>query len=233
MGNEAMIGDVPKSTFGMSIDLLAKVRDGAIAAASLERFLKGQNPFMTTEDILGEWHEMYWKIFKIDPGLDRVTMPETRPGFGWAVPRVPEISTNLLWEAYRERWNIYSYAGGDLETAVPTNDRHYSRGPYGIWVRDRREADEELKNLSAGDIVGKKLATMTLDERLALGLFFATRVSLGLHVDVEKVTLCAGSRDRDGNVPYVHWHAGRRELYVSSCRVRRAYPSLRAREVVS
>ncbi len=228
-----MLGDVPKSTFGMSIDLLRKVRDGAIAPQSLDRFLKGQNPFMTAEDILGEWHEMYWKIFKIDPGLDRITMPEVRPGFGWAIPRVPEIPTNLLLGACRERWLTQSYIGDDLEVGVPTNERHYSQGPYGIWVRDRCEADDELKNFSAEQIAKKKLMTITLDERLALGLFYATRVSLGLHLDVENVTLCSGSRYSDGFVPGVSWNAASRRLYVSWYSPQNHFPFLRSRAVVS
>lgn len=199
-----MIGDVPKSVFGMSID-----------------------------DVLGEWREMYWKIFKIDPCLDRIMMPEEKLGFGWAIPRVSEIPINLLWEACKERWATYSYAGDNLEEAVPTNERHYLKGPYGIWVRDRREADEELKNTSADQIAKKGFATITLDERLALGLFFASRVSLGLHLDVENVTWCTGSRYSDGRVPRVSWRPGARRLCVDACRPGRSGAGLRARAVVS
>jgi len=54
----------------------------------------------------------------------------------------------------------------------------------------------------------------------------------GEHLDIENMTLCAGSRYTDGCVPHVYWYPDFRELRVYWCRPGVAFGVLRSREVV-
>ena len=179
---------------------------------------------------LDMWLDMYWLIFRIEPDVFKLALPASRPGFNWLVPCFPEIPTNLVWQAHQDRYSCYSCVGNDPESAVPENDRSYVKGPYGIWVRDRIEADEKLKDLSANVLRDRRVAGITLDERLRLELFYWVR-SRGQHLDIENWTLCAGSRDSNGRVPRVRWSGVK--LEVAWCGPGHADPALRAREVVS
>ena len=75
---------------------------------------------------------------------------------------------------------------------------------YAIWVRDRVEADEELKNKSADDLKASGTNCIILEERLMLEFFYYWKNKS--HLDIQNVTLCAGSRYSDGGVPCVSWY---------------------------
>jgi hypothetical protein len=47
-------------------------------------------------------------------------------------------------------------------------------------------------------------------------------------LDIKNVTLCAGSRYDDGDVPFVHWGGGK--VYVDWCNPRSALGLLRSRQ---
>ncbi len=112
-----------------------------------------------------------------------------------------------------------------------TSDRTPKNGPYAVRVRDRVEADEELKNLSAEDIKAQKINTETLEERFMHEIKFFRETEK--HLDVKNVTLCAASRWDDGGVPGVRWseYDGKMSVY----RYGPAYADdfLRARRAVS
>ena len=180
--------------------------------------------------LLDAWLDMYWLIFQIEPDISKLKIPALKKNFNWLIPCFPEIPTNLVWEAHKERYPCYSYAGDDLEKAVSKDDRTYKKGPYGIWVRDRVEADEEFKDLSANVLRKRSVLGITLDERLRLELFYWVR-SRGQHLDTKNITLCAGSRHSLGRVPHVYWDDGR--LRVRWYFPVNANPHLRSREVVS
>lgn len=94
---------------------------------------------------------------------------------------------------------------------VTKNDRT-SKTAYAKRFRDRVEADEELnKNLSANQCVAQGIQGITLLERLLLELWYFFQTSGG-HLDLQNVTLCAGSRDDGGYVPYVHWSGYKLEV---------------------
>ncbi|MEK9158133.1 MAG: hypothetical protein AAB638_03060 [Patescibacteria group bacterium] len=112
----------------------------------------------------------------------------------------------------------------DKEARTTTN------GPYVIWLRDRVEADEELRSLSADDLVQRCTNCITEAERIALEGWFHWKT--GGHLDIKNVTLSAGSRWLDGSVPVSNWIANS-EFCVGGCRVDGRFDSFRAREVVS
>jgi len=108
------------------------------------------------------------------------------------------------------------------------NERDWNK-TYAIWVRARREADKELQSLSAEQIEEKGIKTLTLAERLWLGLDWWLEKKQ--HLDVNNITLCAGSRDSHGCVPHVSWYRGR--MRVDWFGPRDDSPRLRARAAVS
>lgn len=111
-----------------------------------------------------------------------------------------------------------------------TNDREPTE-EYTAKFKANIEADEELKNLSANELKEKGIKGITLLERLLLELDYFKRT--GGHLDVDKVTLCSGSRRSGGRVPRVHWNAGHRKLYVHWYCLSNSDSRLRARAVVS
>ena len=78
-----------------------------------------------------------------------------------------------------------------------------SKKAYSIRVKNVQEADEELKNLSANELKEKGIQGITLLERIVLELDYFKET--GKHLDIDNWTLCSGSRDADGYVPYAYW----------------------------
>lgn len=102
------------------------------------------------------------------------------------------------------------------------------KGDYTVYFKDTQEADEENKNLSADDVKAKGMKTITLEERLLLEIAYFKKY--GKHLDEQNVTLCTGSRDRDGSVPSAHWRVD--EFYVCWCYSGGRLGRLRARSAV-
>lgn len=113
----------------------------------------------------------------------------------WATLHMkPEYTVQYLFNECQKLFSCYSW----IDLSKITSERS---GDYTISFKENIEADEEHKNKSASDV--KDLKTITLEERLLLELqyFKAT----GNHLDVNNITLCAGSRDSDGHVPSAYW----------------------------
>jgi len=223
-----VIGDVSGKALGMLRDLMDKLQGGAITLREFELFLNRQNPFVTPDDIREEWQEFYTRVFGLTVDLTEVRIPEERPGFDRALFIPQGLTMNQAIAACRKRFKVYTHVD-DLDRDVSMSDRSPKSGAYAIRLRDRREADEELKNLSANMLAERGTSGITLLERLVLELKY--HYETGEHLDVENVTLCSGSRRSVGSVPDVHWGDG--GLYVDWSSAGRAHDRLRSRAVVS
>lgn len=177
---------------------------------------------------LVEWQEFYKKVFDLDVDLSAVAIPAQQPGFDRLVVVAHGVSMNQAMIACKDRFKTWQYTN-DLDASVTKNDRTAATGPYAVWVRDRVEADEETQNLSADQLAEQKLPGMTLLERIILELHYFDRT--GSHLDVQNLTLCAGSRYSDGYVPRCYWYSGGFGVYWYV--VSHRDPSLRSRVVVS
>ena len=203
----------------------------AVMAIQDRNFIKPRSNIQVgIEDQLKLWQELYKLYF----GLENVKMinperPNPSVRFKQLVVVAKGITLNDVIKAMRTtKMKIWSYSD-DLNSAVATNERTADKGHYAIYVRDTIEADEDLRDTSANEIAKKKTATMTLLERLLLELFIFHWT--GEHLDVKNVTLCAGSRDSVGGVPYVGWLAGRDRVRISWCYADDSSGNLRARAV--
>ena len=169
--------------------------------------------FAVPEDQVKAWEQFYAVYFGIDVDFSKVKLPEKRQGFDQLIVVAKGMTPNKVIEAMRKKFDCHLYAD-DLDQAVPKNDRE-PKGHYAIWIRERVEADEELKNLSANQLEEKGIAGITLLERLLGELFHFWKT--GNHLYIENWTLCSGSRHSDGCVPYVYWDPCKRELRVYGC----------------
>lgn len=228
-----MPGSIPSATLGLLGDIFNKVAAGSFTHRELECFAKRQNPFeikMDQANQLEGWCGLIKELFGIEIDPSSVTVPEQQPGFDRLIVVPKGLTLNRIIEVCREKFeNVWTYSD-NLNESVTENDRTNTE-TYAIWVRERVEADEELKNLSANQLKEQEVPGVTLMERLLheLKYFSETRQ----HLDVANVTLCSGSRYSDGDVPHVGWDADDRELCVNACNPAYRLDDLRTRAVVS
>lgn len=174
-------------------------------------------------ELLGMKSE-YMDFAAASPGNDN-------PNF-WTVPVVKGVTCNKVVVALRKRGvNVILYED-DLDANVTENDRDPNRdGSYIMGFLHTVEADEENKDLSANQLKEQNHKGVTLLEclLLELGYFLAT----GKHLDEKTVTLCAGSRYSNGNIPSVSWDSGYRRVCVSWFNPDDHCNDLRSRSAVS
>jgi hypothetical protein len=183
----------------------------------------------SVEEMVSDQEAFYRSKFGMWRDFSKVTIPLCPEGFDRLII-VPEgMTAHIVYDQCSQLFPCWKYTDRSLDEAVPENERDPKNGTYAIWVRDRQEADVEHKNKSADQIMREELTTETLLERLLHELVYFKET--GQHLDIENVTLCAGSRDSNGDVPSVHWSGD--ELEVSWCDPVDADDVLRAREVVA
>lgn len=226
---ENLVGGVPGSVLGMLADLVFKLRDGVIAPQELAGFVKRENPFGVVENYLTKWQRFYLEVFGIETDLSNIHIPAERPGFGCLVVRLQSLTPQRLFDKCCERFRAWKYTDGNLDDVV-TSERSAKDGSYAVWFRDRVEADEELKNKSADNLKQDGISCITLEERLLLELFYNWKT--GKHLDLQNLTLCAGSRDSDGLVPGVRWGGDGGELLVGWCYTGSRDERIRSRQAV-
>ena len=186
---------------------------------------KGAEP---VTDWFAEMAKFYKDVFGMDLDMSQVALSADPGGFGWALFVAQGITLNQVWAKCKQRFpSSFSVYGDDLDKAVIENDRNTAVG-YVKRFRDRVEADKENKNISASTLKQNGAQSITLLERLLLELWYHWKT--GKHLDIQNWTLCAGSRDNDGDVPCVCWLGCK--LQVSRCHPDLAYGSIRARSEV-
>ncbi len=182
----------------------------------------------TPADWRQEWQKFYQEVFGLTTDLSGVELKDGPGGFGWAVFVAQGITLNQAYAKCRDRFPSSSTYGDDLDKAVPENERTAATA-YAKRFRNRVEADEENKNLSANTLTKEKIQGNTLLERLLLELWYNWRTGGG-HLDLLNWTLCAGSRFHDGGVPCVGWGDG--QFQVSGYRPDYAGEYFRGRSAV-
>lgn len=178
--------------------------------------------------MVGEWRSFYRDYFGINELFCDLRIPNSQPGFDRLILVAQGLTPNKAYDACAKHFPCRRYTN-DLDAAVVQNERDPSKGSCAIWVRDRQEADEELRNFSADQVQQQGIKTMTLLERLLFELKYWDETKQ--HLDIQNITLCSGSRYSGGYVPCVSWDGGKLDVYWYDPRV--ASPVLRARAAVS
>ncbi len=202
-----MIGEVPGNVLGMLADLNHKLQHGTLTPEELGRFLKRENPFPQkgTEQMLAEWAELY-REDGIELDITSIRIPERQKGFDRLIVIAQNLKIQQAYENCAKHFRCWKYTDSNLDGAITKNDRDPVNGAYAIWVRDRVEADKELKNLSANDLERKQISGITLLERLQYEHKYYKET--GKHLDIDDRTFCSGSRSDGGAVPSVDWDGG-------------------------
>jgi hypothetical protein len=162
----------------------------------------------------------------VDSGL---VIPLRRSGFDRLLVMVnTSLTNNGMYDLNDASFRCWRYSK-DLNEEVPDtkDERHPSRGPYAIWVRDCIEADENNNKKSAKNIKEEGIRTITLLERMYLEALVYRET--GQHLDTKNFTLCSGSRNPKGNVPCVRWGS---RFEVGRTDVDKKNGNLRARQVI-
>lgn len=227
-----MLGRPEENLLGIVEDFVTKLNNGAITPGQAKKFLRKEDPWtnsMDTKSQLNRWQEVYQNWFGIEIDLSSIKIPNPPIGFDRLIVVAKGLTMNQVVEVMRTKFKVSLYVE-DLDGNVTKNDR-INTDSYAIWVRDRVEADEENKNLSADDCTAKGIKGETLLERLLHELIYFTET--GKHLDIKNWTLCSGSRHSDGGVPGVDWSSGGAVLRVCWRDPVLRHGSLRARAAVS
>lgn len=228
MSKTQVIGGSPSKLLGLLADQMHKLQHGVITVRELELFLQRKNPFAIS-DIQSEWQEFYRKHFRLEVDFSDVQIPEDIGGFERIIFIPKGLKLNEVLKAFRRQFPAWSYTDG-LDEDVIENIRQSDRN-YVIRLRGQVEADDELESLSAKQLEQEEINCVTLLERLVFELKYWSET--GQHLDVSNITLCAGSRSRDGHVPCVSWGADNSKLHIDWCLPGHAIDRLRARQAVS
>lgn len=180
------------------------------------------------DEMIFEWTLFYKEVFNLDLDFSKVVIPERKPGFTRLLILAQGMTPQRLFDKCKELFPSWKYTDKSLDEIIKS-DRTAKEGPYAIWVRDRIEADEENKNLSADDLEKRGILGTTLEEQLLYVLKFFKET--GKHLDASNCTYCSGSRGSVGRVPCAGWCDGRFLVHWHYTDVRNDH--LRARSVVS
>jgi len=228
--NQSIIGNVSGDVLGMIGDLCGKLKHGSITPEELDLFVNRRNPFEGRREVLVQWETLYREL-GIPADFSGLKIPAKRRGFDRLIVVPQGIKIQQAYDACAKAFTCWKWMDEDFDAIVTENDRNSDNGNYAIWVRERVEADEEWKNKSANQLRERNVPGITFLERLLDELKFFKET--GRHLDIKNVTLCSGSRCRDGRVPHVYFYEFRGKVHVHRYIPGFADDSLRAREVVS
>ena len=161
-------------------------------------------------DLLVDWRSFYRQLFDLNLDFSTLQIPKKQEGFSRLLVMAEGMTPNRFYTKCAELFSCWKYM--DNLDAITSDRDPTKQGSYAIWVRDRVEADEELKNKSANMLEEDGVKGITLPERLAFELKYFKET--GKHLDVKNITLCSGSRYPGGGVPSVHWGAGNGRMNV-------------------
>lgn len=156
-------------------------------------------------DPIAEWRRFYLDYFGLNINLSGVKIPVWQKGLDRVIIVAQGLTYGSVINAMCKKFRVWPYAD-DLDKVINKNDR-WPNGSYAIRVRNRVEADEELKNFSANDLTERGIPGITCLEGLIYELKYFSET--GEHLDVENITLCSGSRYSDGGVPSVAFMYGK------------------------
>jgi len=196
-----------------------------------EMFAKKFDDNKNSRQIKATWQGLYKRWFGLQKDFSDLQVPENYdPRKHFAVIVAQGLTMNQVVVGMKKRFKVSLYEE-DLDASVVHNDRTAENGDYIVLFNKNVEADEEFKNLSANQLKTMSHEGITLLERLLLEVLYFDRTKK--HLDISNWTLCSGSRNSDGYVPFVHWLSSDGKLRVSWDDPVCSHVFLRSRSVVS
>lgn len=157
------------------------------------------------------WRKFYQKHFSLELNFADLVIPKYPLQDRWKLLIIAQgLTLNQVYETMFSLFNIGPYVDG-LGDDVVKNVRN-TRNAYAVWVRDRAEPDVQYLGHSTNAIDPDMKIGITLLERMIMEI--AQFDSSGSPLDIKGATFCSGSRDSNGDVPYVAWFADDRMLSI-------------------
>ncbi len=173
-----------------------------------------------------EWQKFYLTLFGIRIDAKIIKLPARKSDFDRLIIVAKGIAPNRVYATCEKHFScMRSY--NNLDRDVPINDR-MPKQTYAVASRNEIESDRQYKNMCADDLIKKNIRGATLLEHMLFCLkhFWET----GNHLDRRDITMCSGSRYKDGRVPTTISDRGVFKIHWCSRHDR--YPRLRVREVI-
>lgn len=199
-------GNVFERLFKLWGSVCKLVMDGKRSAQQVCDILQNIIEEKTTNDWLADWQKFYNDVFGLELDFSEVRIPEKKDGFDRLIVVACGMTPQRLFDKCQEMFPSLKYTDKNLDEFIKS-DRTVQNGHYAIWVRDRIEADEENRNLSANDLKERGGDEETLEERELHELKFFKET--GRHLDLQNWTLCTGSRNSFGSVPCANCNDGK------------------------
>lgn len=155
-------------------------------------------------NIVAEWQKFYHE-FGVDCDLSNIAIPDDPGGFDRVIIMAQGVTSQLAYDFGDKNFPCWRYTRKNLDKVV-LSERTAQDGAYAIRVRNRKEADEELKNYSYGDLKRNRITGITLEEREIFELKFFNEK--GEHLDELNYTLCSGSLSIFGFAIRAFWFEG-------------------------
>ena len=154
--------------------------------------------------LLKEWDDFYSSVFDINFDKKRLKgflLPRPRLDYK-ELMLIPEgLTLGEAFDVCTEYFPIYTQYN-NLDEQVCNNDRD-CQFAYAIRFNESQEPhDKAIRLLSPVKLRRNHCLSMTLLERLIYGLKFF--IDTGSHLDLKNITVCAGSRDSCGEVPFIY-----------------------------
>lgn len=154
-----------------------------------------------------QWEEFYRQRFELDTDFSLLIdcgIADSDLDYSFLIAVPQGMTMNQVLRVMEKNSKVVTvYA--DLDGHVQDNDRA-TKHSYLALVRRQPEPDDDLLDKSASDLSGSAAVRgINLLERLLLGAWYFWET--GLHLDIEHVTLCTGSRDFDGDIMGVNYLA--------------------------
>lgn len=204
MSKRQVVGSMSEWS-GVLKELFRQIDDGSVSFLQLQALLEHRNPFESMIDVekqVKDWEIFYQEVFGMKVDFFELPIPKHQPGFDRLIIITESMIPERLFNKCKDLFPCWKWTDKNLNEIIES-ERTANNGPYAIWIRDRVEADEELKNFSANNLKKQDIQGITLEERLLYELKFFQET--GKHLDVKNINLCTGSRHDDGSVPSVHW----------------------------
>lgn len=210
--------------FGFSPAMSDIVANGKSGKAKEIVRICGGNPYA---DLVADWERFYQDV-GISVDFSNLVIPAKQDGFDRLIIEAGGLTPQKVYNVCERLFKCRKWIDKSLDEVITHSDRI---GLHAVWVRERKEADEELKNLSANQLKELVVSGITFNER---GLYEAKYFKeTGQHLDMVNITLCSGSRCFDGGVPGVSWGGWRGCMGVSYYAPSYAFGLLRSRQAVS
>lgn len=207
---EALVQTYETFDDGQSKEIRRQLREGSMQTRHVQAFIEHKPAFPETIDSqIVFWTGLYAIVFEIDAKADllKLNWPEPDPDF-WDEPMVRGLTETRTLNALK-RWNRFPvgsyYDDPSAALDMEKQDRHPSRGTYGVRFHADPEGDKNQGNISANKHAELGTKGNTILEAQVLQTMYFLK-SGGNHLNKNTVNHAIGSRFSDRNVPCACWY---------------------------